>query len=485
MDSIMRRTIRAAVCGAVWVAGLSCVLGLGVAARGADETPANTPAAVVTHDADWWYGRYQKLGHTDPKWDALVREGIDRWDAAYDKSTGRENKEDLARSVHALEKAYAAGCRCPIALFIDARNIMQTSADGTIVFERFRECMRRTENRPELTFVRIYCANVMGRRYMNGREYKDAIRYIEIALSLQSPDVEEQIVKEARANLAEAKEKLAAQEKHRARLVGLALPENATKDQARVYVRQILYAIIEKNGGGTEAERALLEKAGAANLDAILEIWGTTGPESDMTDWCVKATVGRLARAEDRPLLLKWLPFHIEIAEVMASKGWAQDMRPFLVERIAQRSTSLELPILRAAAQLRDPATYADLAWHFENNQNGANIYGDIRGLPGIDLKDAVLRIWARSKSWKGWEANRRYTIAAAAMEYGSTEALQFAVEQLATAPPTHWVQETLHTSIYDRTGQRGSDDEIRAWFEANKDKLVFDEKSRTFRPAN
>ena len=51
-------------------------------------------ATAFGQEANWWYEKYQKLGDTDPKWDALVREGIDHWAKAYDPKTGRTDSAE-------------------------------------------------------------------------------------------------------------------------------------------------------------------------------------------------------------------------------------------------------------------------------------------------------------------------------------------------------------------------------------------------------
>ena len=448
-------------------------------------------ARAFGYDANWWYDKYQKFGQTDPKWDSLVREGIDHWQASVDANTDsyphRLDAAELALSVKALEKAYGAGCRCPIVLFIDARNTSLLDG-GVTMMDRFHEVFKQTEKRPDLAFVRIRCANALGWRTLAGTQFKEAIPYFEMALSLSSPDVEENIFKEARAGLQQAKEKVAVNQKRSGQLAALTLPSNPTKEQARAYVREILFLVgnSNKQGGTSDVpsgmldrvgpghldlvypEVAMLEKVGPENLDVLVEIWGISdGPQSWWVDHFVKAALERLARPEDKALLLKWLPLHEEIVDVMQQKGWIQDMRPFLLARIAEHATDTNVIILKAAAALRDPAAYNDLIWHFENNMNGPTICDDIKNLPGIQLKDAVVRMWAESKSWTDWRSEWRYSLACAAMDYGVTDALEFAVENLdSPLAAQRWrVPETLRAAILQRTGLRGSDDDIRAWF--------------------
>ncbi len=453
------------------------------------------PATAFGHDADWYYAQYQKYGSTDRKWDALVREGIDHWLGAWDKKTNSSSQAELVLSVNALEKAYAAGCRSPIALFIDGRNLAQVNREVFVrnqdspAFVRLQESLALTENKPDLAFIRILCANALAWQYMNGGQYKEAIPYFEMALSLSSSEVEEAVFNEARAGLQQAKAKLAARQDRSGQLSALTLPPNPTKEQARAYVRQFLLAA----GSETRIESwdpgiAMLEKVGPENLDVILQAWASSG-QSVAADYYAKAAVTRLARAENKPLLLKWLPLKEALAEIMLSKGWVQDMRPFLVARIAERSDKTDVGVLQAAAALRDPATYDDLVWHFENNQNGLNIYDDIKNLPGIQLKDAVVRTWAASKSWTGWKADRRCQVAAQALDYGMMDALEFAVVKLDSPDTTEWFYYQLRRALHARTGVRGSDmdkdsdKDIHVWFEAHKGKFVFDENRRMFIP--
>ena len=155
--------------------------------------------------------------------------------------------------------------------------------------------------RPDLAFVRIRCANALGWRTLAGTQFKEAIPYFEMALSLSSPDVEENIFKEARAGLQQAKEKVAVNQKRSGQLAALTLPSNPTKEQARAYVREILFLVgnSNKQGGTSDVpsgmldrvgpghldlvypEVAMLEKVGPENLDVLVEIWGISdGPQS-------------------------------------------------------------------------------------------------------------------------------------------------------------------------------------------------------------
>jgi hypothetical protein len=220
----------------------------------------------------------------------------------------------------------------------------------------------------------------------------------------------------------------------------------------------------------------------------LLETWGTngvTGIESFIVGNYVKVAVEDLVRPEHKALMLKWLPLQESLAELMQGEGWVQDMRPFLLPRIAQRDGNTDLGVLQAAAGLRDPAAYNDLIWHFENDLNGPHLYDALKNLPGIQLKEAVLRAWTASKSWTDWQAHTRYLLAPAAMDYGATDALELAIEKLDSPDTAGQDQEVaaLRWAIFQRTGQSGSNEELRAWFKANKGKLVFDEKSRMFRP--
>jgi tetratricopeptide (TPR) repeat protein len=448
-------------------------------------------ATAFGHDADWWYTKYQKLGDTNPKWDALVREGIDLWQKAPEPETDLWHPQDmngeLALSAKALEKAYAAGCRCPIVLFIDARNLSLTGK-GYESLARFRESLKRTEKRPDLAFVRIHCSNTYAWSCLSSSsQFEEAVRYFEMALSLSSPDVEEATFKEARIGLQQAREKLVSDQEQRDQLAALTLPASPTKEQAREYVRKIIDLIDKKEVGNSERDIPMLEKVGPENLDVLLEMWPTSGVKhGTRIGGYLKLAVDALARPEHKALLLKWLPLHEDLVEVMLGRGWREDMRPFLLARIAERKEDTAMEIVNAAIKLRDPASYNDLIWHLEHNMNGPNFYDDVKKLPGIQLKYAALRSWETSKSPMAWSREgQRLLIALAAMDYGATDALGLIVEDLNSpeVKQRYGMPERLREAIRQRTGQRGSNDEIRAWFRANEEKLVFDEKTRMYVP--
>jgi tetratricopeptide (TPR) repeat protein len=82
---------------------------------------------------------------------------------------------------------------------------------GCFPWLRLPESLALTEKKPELAFVRIFCANALGWKYDRAGQFKEAIPYFEMALSLSSPDVDEDAVQEdAKAGLQEAREEVAA-----------------------------------------------------------------------------------------------------------------------------------------------------------------------------------------------------------------------------------------------------------------------------------
>ena len=179
--------------------------------------------------------------------------------------------------MEALEKAYAAGCRSPIALFIDARNLALTGNNYGTNVERFRLALARAAGKPELDFIRFYCANLQGWDYKSRGAYKEAVESFELALSIRAPEVDEQIRKEAESGLQQAKEQLAVQQEQSAHLAALTLPPHPTKEQARAYARQVLLQAAQRSAPAwNDPAIAMLEKVGPENLDVLLELWGTT-----------------------------------------------------------------------------------------------------------------------------------------------------------------------------------------------------------------
>jgi hypothetical protein len=262
------------------------------------------------------------------------------------------------------------------------------------------------------------------------------------------------------------------------------LPPNASKTQVKEYINSILLTTLRrKKFQEDDPQVAMLVKVGAQNLGALLEVrsglksssnfeWGSGTQTAAYLDAAIK----QLARPEDKDLIIRALPFDDQLAEIVVEKGFQADAREVLMTRLSHERDSLPIAWIKAVAALQDPATYPELRSYFIRCSNRKSTFAVIRMLPGFELVDAVAEAWKKAK-YDDWGATWLCGIAA---EYGHADALQKAADILRTTNRKDYLEETREV-LKKLTPASGDDPALLAWFDANRDKLVFDQQSKKY----
>jgi len=252
----------------------------------------------------------------------------------------------------------------------------------------------------------------------------------------------------------------------------LRLPSGADRDAVRMYLRQVAEAArASDDPADSEWIAAYLEPVGHNYLDLLL----LNRADPYIGRACLRC-IERMATDEDKSLILGSLEMDYDLASVVRLRQWTQEAKPILVKRLAEHPDYLPAEWLEAVADLRDPATYEDLKWYFAYGTDPGITYEAIQRIPGLVLPPALIqKAWLRS-------GNRwRTRMVVVLLDYGMVEGLEFAADFLSKP----WIPEDYRLSPRDLmltyTDQRGSDEELRAWFQANKQRLQFDARTRKF----
>ena len=256
------------------------------------------------------------------------------------------------------------------------------------------------------------------------------------------------------------------------------LPENATDDQVRHYIHEIIAATRGQNTFSQDGPQVrMLTKVGSKRVGFLLEAL-LENPQREGEYYVIPAII-RLATEEHKKLILDALPDYNDFVKVVLDKGWEQDAKAILVEEVAARPRFLPTEWIEAVAHLKDPETYDDLKAYFINGPNRGWTYKSIRHLPGFDLREAVAQAWEKTKSGKGWEAK---DVAVIAVQHGHLDALEYLVRWLAEYPDDEPKVYGARSTILHHIPFRGSNEAIAEWFEKNKNQLVWDPKTKKFR---
>ena len=128
-------------------------------------------------------------------------------------------------------------------------------------------------------------------------------------------------------------------------------------------------------------------------------------------------------------------------------------------------------------ANLGDPETYDKLKWYLIQRENRYATYGAIRDLPGLDLTDAVEKIWTKT-GYNEWEERG---IAKMAMQYGHLDAVERLLEYLDGENRGQWETREIRRLLFQHVDFRGSNKDVQEWINKNRENIVFDKERKKF----
>jgi len=260
------------------------------------------------------------------------------------------------------------------------------------------------------------------------------------------------------------------------KLKKIKLPPNATKKQAEEYIAKILIMSKAQNTfSHGDIQIGMLKKVGHKYLQSLLNRMkkvNNTGP----WNFHISLAIVSLVEETDKKQILKMLYNHPRLIDAVVKFGWGDDVRDIIFDKI-KISNSLPINWIVCASQLAQPEDYDALTGYFIRTHIRPFTYNAIKDLPGIKLDNAVAEIWRANKySPAGWSKKQAALIAA---DFGYVDALEVVIEL--RNDRNRYFHRIVYDKMYSLTGQRGSYAELKKWFAANKDKLVFNKKTKKY----
>ncbi len=256
-------------------------------------------------------------------------------------------------------------------------------------------------------------------------------------------------------------------------LAAITLPDQPTVEQVREYVE----SIIEVSRGQRRSSRSdpqigMLTRVGPEHLNILLEFQRRDPSRS----YYLQQTINRLAGPEHKQMILDALQEDSWLIEAVITNGWIEEARPTLLEGLSTLPGHLPTEWIKAVAAFKNPETYEDLKRYFIYSGSNSTIYDMLKDLPGIDLTDAVEKAWRRAKYSHRFSSQAMLPIA---LEFGHPDALEMMVAELdGSSDMRLWDPRDL---LLKFTAASGSNEEIRQWYEANKDRIAFDPGQHRF----
>jgi len=255
------------------------------------------------------------------------------------------------------------------------------------------------------------------------------------------------------------------------------LPKNPTKAQVKEYVEGIL---INSQRNGTyrtnEPQDDMLVKVGANNVDVLFDIIvNSSGP----TAFHLETAILKLARAEDKELVLQLLPTHNRFIALVTKYSWKTEAHNILIDGLKDKQANyLAREWIQAVASFEEPATYPALKAYLLRCSNKQETFNAIRKLPDIDLKETVDAAWENVRtSSRNSEVVDACGMAAA---FGHLDALDALVRVIKTDEEEPRRKHAANI-LKKYTPATGDEKTVIAWYEAHRDQLIHRPKHERF----
>ncbi|MDP8235894.1 MAG: helix-hairpin-helix domain-containing protein [Candidatus Erginobacter occultus] len=260
---------------------------------------------------------------------------------------------------------------------------------------------------------------------------------------------------------------------NREALAEITLPDQPTADQVRQYVKAIIeVSRDQRSRSGNDPQIDMLIRVGPEHLNILLEFLRREPSQS----FYLEQVINRMAGPEHKEIILQVLLENSELIKAVVTNGWIEEARPTLLEGLRASPSHLPTEWIKTVASFKDPDTYDDLKKYFIYSGSNSTVYDALKDLPGIDLTDAVEKAWRRAKYSHQFSTQAMIPIA---LEFGHPDALEMVVREL--DQPSNMRFWDARDLLLKFTAAGGSNEEIRDWYEENKDRIVFDPGQHRF----
>jgi len=250
----------------------------------------------------------------------------------------------------------------------------------------------------------------------------------------------------------------------------ITLPANPTREQTAEYIQKIVnISRGQQSFSSNDPQITMLERVGNKNIDLLLKYYYNS-------TFYIYNAIQNMVTKDDKELILNALKEKHSLIGIVLRMGWEEDAKSLIVQGLKTNRNILPPQWIEAAASFKDPKTYPDLLECFINSRHCIFTYNAIKKLPGIELEDAVAKMWDKKRlSNLSWEKD---DAAIVAVEWGHLDALTYLINRLKQPQLNQHISGEIQNAIWQMTEQSGSPEELDKWFKENGNNLTFDKKT-------
>ncbi len=256
-----------------------------------------------------------------------------------------------------------------------------------------------------------------------------------------------------------------------AALERLSLPHDASREQVRQYVTDVLVASrLAASEGEHDPQVNMLEQVGAENVDLLIQL------ARDNHNYYLNHAINKLAQPDQKDMVIQALSTNHDLINTVLDHGWQADARATLLTIFNDKTGSYPTRWLTAIASLQDPTTYPDLKNYFVA-QPSEDLLKTLQTLPGFDLAGTVHMAWEKARNGPEWKTAE---VLSGAAQFGEPDAVAVALKLLQSSDS--YARQQARKTIKRFTPAVGkTDEDLVTWLKSNKASLTFDRQAGKF----
>lgn len=271
------------------------------------------------------------------------------------------------------------------------------------------------------------------------------------------------------------------------RLAAITLPDNPTREQCKAYITAIREHVGKRRSFSyRDAEVAKLQAVPQKHVDLLVREMAGAGK---LHFYAMIALRGADLDAHQQEVIDQ-LEQHPKNIRYILQHGWFEKARPVIRKRLEAVDLSddqaIEASWFHAFVEVAEPRHFKTLHGLAMKTRKMEEAVELLRTLPGYDADRTIRAMWESldPDAKDNFTRRNRRELAVYAAEAGQVEALGALIQRLQKGPDfgvrlDEVVKPRLHTTRF--IDFRGTDAEIKRWYDANKDKLEFDRLRQKF----
>lgn len=255
------------------------------------------------------------------------------------------------------------------------------------------------------------------------------------------------------------------------------LPPNPTDAQITAYIDSVIASMGNWTiSCGHDPRTEYLRKVGPGHLSVLVPYF-EKGEDIDTIElW--KDALPDLVADNDKVKVIELLPRCPVLAQIVVDRGWTNDAKTEFFKSAWRNdfgSYDLESGL---RTFVKTPEDQQELTRLFLEKPEYNDFYPLVSSFAEADPKALALAVWEKHRYN---DSIHKFERAVRAASFGNLEALESAVSLYVTAQDYFVDNDKTTMLLAQTTGQVLNKKILRKWYEANKDKLVFNSEERRF----